>query len=137
MEWFVWFWPQRVFIVLKPTEVGIFPPNAFGLYDMHGNVDEWCADAWHNNYEGAPSDGSVWEIGNESSPRVIRGGAWDDVPRYVRVSDRVRNSRDRRDNDVGFRGRQAVTLCSFYFYSFSFLVFFTARSAVAIFLLKH
>jgi formylglycine-generating enzyme required for sulfatase activity len=55
--------------------VGQFPANAFGLYDMHGNVFEWCADEWHDNYVGAPTDGSVWLNGNKSqSP--LRGGSW-------------------------------------------------------------
>ena len=43
------------------TPVGTFPPNAYGLYEMHGNVWEWCADAWHDDYTGAPADGSAWE----------------------------------------------------------------------------
>ncbi len=60
----------------ETTPVGSFPPNAFGLYDMHGNVYEWCADAWHDNYEGAPSDGSAWESGKNDSERMLRGGSW-------------------------------------------------------------
>jgi formylglycine-generating enzyme required for sulfatase activity len=58
-----------------PTPVGCFPPNAWGLYDMHGNVDEWCEDVWHPNYEGAPADGTPWLDGEDREPfRVMRGG---------------------------------------------------------------
>ena len=60
----------------QTTEVGSFPPNAFGLYDMHGNVWEWCADPWHENYEGAPIDGSVWEEGGDINLRLLRGGSF-------------------------------------------------------------
>ena len=59
----------------ETTDVGSFPPNAFGLYDMHGNVWELCADSYHNSYEGAPTDGSAWTLGG-SSDRIVRGGAW-------------------------------------------------------------
>jgi formylglycine-generating enzyme required for sulfatase activity len=59
----------------QTTDVDSFPPNAFGLYDMHGNVQEWCADCWHENYDGAPNAGSVWRE-NGSKLRVVRGGAW-------------------------------------------------------------
>ncbi|WP_367997176.1 SUMF1/EgtB/PvdO family nonheme iron enzyme [Planktothrix pseudagardhii] len=60
----------------KTTDVGSFPPNAFGLYDMHGNVWEWCADPWHENYDDAPDDGSVWESDGNTQYRVMRGGSW-------------------------------------------------------------
>lgn len=70
----------------QTTEVGIFPPNAFGLYDMHGNVWEWCADNWHDNYENAPTDGSVWK--NSNKKRVLRGGSWFFNPFGTRAADR-------------------------------------------------
>jgi formylglycine-generating enzyme required for sulfatase activity len=59
----------------KTTDVGSFPPNAFGLYDMHGNVWEWCSDRYYDNYNGAPTDGSSWETG-KNDYRVVRGGSW-------------------------------------------------------------
>ncbi|MCK5522289.1 MAG: tetratricopeptide repeat protein [Thiomargarita sp.] len=86
----------------KTTDVGNFPPNAFGLYDMHGNVWEWCADHWHENYEGAPSEGSIWEEGNSGRP-VVRGGSWYNLPGSVRAATRDRDSRDYRNYLVGFR----------------------------------
>ena len=64
----------------ETTDVGSFPPNAFGLYDMHGNVWEWCQDVWHRNYNGAPTDGSAWESGGRASIRVLRGGSWESNP---------------------------------------------------------
>lgn len=75
----------------ETTTVGSFPPNAFGLYDLHGNVWEWCSDRWHNNYDGAPINGSPWlleDYENEIAPRVLRGGAWDFYPESCRSSSR-------------------------------------------------
>ncbi|REJ40686.1 MAG: formylglycine-generating enzyme family protein [Microcystis flos-aquae DF17] len=60
----------------QTTPVGQFPPNAFGLYDMHGNVWEWCADTWHDNYDGAPTDGSVWIENGNDNRSTMRGGSW-------------------------------------------------------------
>ena len=71
----------------ETTDVGSFPPNAFGLYDMHGNVWEWCSDKWHDNYSKAPADGSSWETGG-SEYRVQRGGSWHDFAVYCRGAGR-------------------------------------------------
>ena len=88
----------------KTTVVGSFPPNSFGLYDMHGNVWEWCQDIWHDNYNGAPTDGSAWETSG-SDHRVRRGGSWHDLAVRCRSAFRYCN----RDSDeprlwgIGFR----------------------------------
>jgi formylglycine-generating enzyme required for sulfatase activity/tRNA A-37 threonylcarbamoyl transferase component Bud32 len=87
----------------QTTDVGSFKPNAFGLYDFHGNVWEWCADAWHNNYNGAPVDGSVWESGGDFSLRLLRGGSWNDHPPNCRSACRLRYQPDCKASIVGFR----------------------------------
>jgi len=74
----------------KTTPVGSFPPNAFGLYDMHGNVWEWCEDVWHENYQGAPNDGSAWVAGGDHSLRVFLGGSCLNLPRKCRCAGRYR-----------------------------------------------
>jgi eukaryotic-like serine/threonine-protein kinase len=71
----------------KTTPVGSFPPNGFGLQDMHGNVREWCEDTWHDNYTDAPLDGSSWISSNENS-RLLRGGAWRNNPNNCRSASR-------------------------------------------------
>lgn len=70
----------------RPVPVGAYPPNDFGLHDMLGNVCEWTVDEWHAGYDGAPSDGSGWNVGGKEGTRVIRGGGWDHLPRVLRVS---------------------------------------------------
>jgi formylglycine-generating enzyme required for sulfatase activity len=87
----------------KTTPVGSFPPNAFGLYDLHGNVWEWCADLWHKNYKGAPADGRIWEEGGKTSERVIRGGSWSLYPRFCRSANRDRRDPAARSYDLGVR----------------------------------
>ena len=75
----------------KTAPVGAFSANAWGLYDVHGNVWEWLADCWNDSYTGAPADGSAWERGN-CSRRVLRGGSWGYYPRGLRAADRSRYS---------------------------------------------
>jgi len=86
----------------KTTDVGSFPPNAFGLYDMHGNVLEWCSDRYHSNYNGAPTDGTSWETGTDDN-RVQRGGSWNSLAVYCRGADRYYSYADGRSWVTGFR----------------------------------
>ena len=91
------------------VEVGSYPANTFGLHDVHGNVWEWVEDCWHNNYNGAPSDGSAWTINCDKDSRVLRGGSWDYYPRDLRSAVRVRISAGIRNNDDGFRIARTLT----------------------------
>ena len=90
----------------ETTPVGSFKvANAFGLYDMHGNVWEWCEDEWHKNYVGAPTDGTAWTAKNDenSSKKVLRGGSWYYVPDACRSASRDRNEPDDDFYHVGLR----------------------------------
>ncbi|AKG22379.1 SUMF1/EgtB/PvdO family nonheme iron enzyme [Calothrix sp. 336/3] len=94
----------------KTTPVGKFPANAFGLYDMHGNVWEWCLDDWHDNYEGVPKNGSPWfddknnNLSQKYGSAVLRGGSWYVIPRDCRSA--YRDNYPARDSipfNFGFR----------------------------------
>lgn len=102
----------------ETTEVGIFPPNAFGLHDTHGNVFEWCLDPWHESYWDAPNHGKVWDertpdgfyqnlpanlkvLLADTGTRVIRGGSWSSIPRYCRSA--YRRHFGRSSDEIGFR----------------------------------
>src|SRR5262245_1857608 len=72
----------------READSGSFKPNAFGLYDMHGNVWQVVEDCWsERNYEGAPTDGSVWAT-EKCDMHFLRGGSWDNDPRYLRAASR-------------------------------------------------
>lgn len=86
----------------RTLPVGSFQPNAYGLYEMHGNVRDWCEDSWHDNYENAPTDGSAWKD-SKSKRRVVRGGSWVAAPVYIRSAARDWSDLDDRSLDVGFR----------------------------------
>jgi formylglycine-generating enzyme required for sulfatase activity len=83
--------------------VGEKAPNAWGLYDMHGNVWEWVEDDWHDSYKKAPDDGSAWIDKPRGSGRVVRGGSWILGARDCRSATRLNIAPVNRINDVGFR----------------------------------
>jgi len=87
----------------QTTDVGSFPPNSFGLYDMHGNVWEWCADHWHPNYNGALKDGSAWKTSDDKAFRLLRGGSWLNDPDRCRSASRSKLSPDNQVSHFGFR----------------------------------
>jgi formylglycine-generating enzyme required for sulfatase activity len=106
----------------ETTPVGQFPSNDFGLYDMHGNVWEWCLDPWHDSYQGkTQTDSEVWDeeqnaeqylldknnviqLLSDKRTRVLRGGSWGNYPRHCRSALRIRlNPVNRLNSDDGFR----------------------------------
>jgi formylglycine-generating enzyme required for sulfatase activity len=82
--------------------VGKKKPNAWGLYEMHGYVLEWCQDAWHDSYEGAPADGSAWEV-KDARERVLRGGSWAGEAANARSAYRNHQPVGERSDMIGFR----------------------------------
>jgi formylglycine-generating enzyme required for sulfatase activity len=89
----------------QTTPVGMFPANAWGLYDMHGNVWEWCLDQLHNNYQGAPADGSAWldSSATKDNKRLLRGGSWSTHPANCRSAYRYGNRPVSHVISIGFR----------------------------------
>lgn len=83
--------------------VGAKLPNAWGLYDVHGYLWEWCSDVWHADYQDAPADGSSWDDGGTKTHRVARGGSWKDPAERLTSSVRAGLPRGTRDDAVGFR----------------------------------
>lgn len=86
----------------QPLPPGMYPANAFGLYDMHGNVAEWAADCWVHDYTGRIGK-AVAEQGAEKCSRVVRGGSWEKIPSYVRSAVRDAFPSSGRDDAIGFR----------------------------------
>lgn len=99
-----WFWSVHCLDGYAFTApVGSYPPNPWGVYDMQGNVWEWVQDCWHNDYTGAPTDGSAWTQGGDCSKRVNRGGGWGNHPRTLRVAKRDADSATGYGDAFGFR----------------------------------
>ena len=89
--------------VVWTSPVGAYEPNAFGLHDALGNVWEWVEDCWHDDYDGAPRDGSAWTRGGDCGRRVLRGGSWVSLPWNLRSALRYGDVAEYRVTDFGFR----------------------------------
>jgi formylglycine-generating enzyme required for sulfatase activity len=101
LEQYAWFWGSSN---SGTHPVGQIKPNPWGLYDLYGNIWEWCEDGWHKYYKGAPVDGTAWNDNHvQSQRRVIRGGSWGNNPQNCRSASRLYDNFDRRHYNNGFR----------------------------------
>ncbi len=98
---------RGIFSEGKTHPVAKKQPNAFGLFDMSGNVHEWVADSYHGDYTGAPSDGSSWDD-QQPKGRIVRGGSWDFFMDYLRSTFRLYTQHDARDSRNGFRVARSI-----------------------------
>jgi formylglycine-generating enzyme required for sulfatase activity len=97
-------WPSEVGQRPDRTiEVDQRPPNPWGIHQLNGNVYEWCADDWHESYDGAPNDGTAWILGEVQNAKIMRGGCWGDIPHKLMTSYRERGDVGERGNYLGFR----------------------------------
>jgi formylglycine-generating enzyme required for sulfatase activity len=90
------------------TKVGSFSPNSLGLYDLHGNVAEWCIDTKHDRYDNAPVDGSAWAEERSKVPRILRGGSWLHLPSGCRCANRLSSPPGSKSDAFGFRIASSV-----------------------------
>jgi formylglycine-generating enzyme required for sulfatase activity len=100
--------------VKQTAPVGSFKPNAFGLYDMHGNVSQWVEDCTASDLDHAPTDGAAWkeaceDDNDETSNRIARGGSWDNGPGVLRSSSYFAYEPGDRNNSLGFRVARVVS----------------------------
>lgn len=95
-------------LAFGPVETGAFPANAYGLYDMHGNVREWTADLWHDSYDSTPQDGRP-ALDGQAGMRVVRGGSWRDSAAMLRSAARMRATPSIRADVIGFRVARSIS----------------------------
>jgi formylglycine-generating enzyme required for sulfatase activity len=95
-------WGEKNCATMPVGRLGV--ANGFGLFDMHGNVWEWCRDSWHGSYEGAPVDGSAWRSGADQRTCVLRGGSWYSAAKFCRAAARgLSRETGVRSREIGFR----------------------------------
>jgi formylglycine-generating enzyme required for sulfatase activity len=105
----------------KTAPIKTYQPNPWGLYQVHGNVWEWCEDCWNDNHDGAPADGSARTTG-DCSQRVLRGGSWGDIPQDLRSASRGSGKAGIRINGIGFRLARTLNFWLLPFYLQPWLV---------------